>query len=179
MSVYRFCSRGCHANRTRAAALGPRTYRRNYPDRSKSGTTRDRLSKGLLHRAGSDLPNQNVRTNQQTIVRIDLGEQLATAAWDETPRFFSIWKRSRLDHECNTQHTSRKRNRAGIREARLQQSCRESKCALAGCGNSGRSRFAPVSLKNFAVSNYTCDLTSERAMKSEKEFLFCPPAVHL
>ena len=82
--VYRFCSRGCDANRTRAAALGPRTYRRNYSDRSKSRTTHDRLRKGLLHRSGSDLPNQNVRTNQQTIVRIDLAEQHAAPAWDET-----------------------------------------------------------------------------------------------
>src|SRR4029077_11585877 len=151
-SVYRFCSRGCDANRTRAAPLGPRTYGRDYSDRSKSRTTHDRLRKGLLHRPGSDLPNQNVRTNQQTIMRIDLAEQHTAPAWDETHRSFSIWKRSRLDHERHAQRTTWKRNRARVRETRLQQSCHEFGGTFAGFGwfDSGRSRFAAFSLRNFA-----------------------------
>ena len=138
--------------------------------------------KGLLHRPGSDLPNQNVRTNQQTIVRIDLAEQHAAPAWDETRRSFSIWKRSRLDHERHAQPTTWKRNRARVRETRLQQSCHEFGSTFAGSGwsNSGRSRFASVSLKNFAASEFL--LRSQRAsaaVKLEKEILFCPRALNL
>src|SRR4029077_17168176 len=165
----------CDANRTRAAPLGSRTYGRNYSDRSKLGTAHDRLRKGLLHRSGSDFPNQNVRANQQTIVWIDLAEPHSAPSRDETRRSFGIWKRSRLDHERHAQPTTWKRNRARVRETRLQQSCHDSGggSGRSGWCDSGRSCFASVSLRNFAAFRILHAIsTSETAAKLKKKFCF-------
>ena len=55
------------------SALGSRVDRGDYSDRSQSGTTNDRLPKGLLHRSGSDLANKDVGPDEQEIMRADFG----------------------------------------------------------------------------------------------------------
>src|ERR1043165_6887510 len=85
-------------------------------------------------------------------MRINFGERHAARAWNETLRSVSIWKRSRLDHQRQPRPTGR--DRTWVRETWFQQSWHEFECTLFGCGNSGRSGFASVSIKHPEFSEF-------------------------
>src|SRR5262249_15320958 len=115
-------------------------------------------------------------------MRIDLTQQHAAPATDEARRSVSTWKRSWVDHERHAPPTTGKRNRSRVRETRLQPACHQFGSTFSGScqSNSGRGRFAAVSLRNFAVLRiFSRNFASERPMKLEKEILFCPRAVNL
>src|SRR6188768_2640559 len=108
-------------------------------------------------------------------MRIDLAQRHAAPAWNETRRSFSIWKRSRLDHEHHAQHTTWKRDRARIRETRIQPSCHEvgSTLARAGRSNSSRSRFLAVPLRICSCCKFLSrSQRANAAVKLEKEICF-------
>ena len=111
-------------------------------------------------------------------MRIALAEQHAAPAWDETRRSFSIWQRSRLDHERDAQPTTWKRNRARVRETRLQQSCHEFGGTFARTGwcDSGRSRFASVSLNNFAAFRILHAISTSKRGREIGEEIFVLPS---
>jgi hypothetical protein len=94
---------------------------RDYSSRSQSGTTNDRLPKGLLHWPGSDFTNEDVRPDEQATMRTDFGGRYSASARYETCLSFSAGEGSWLDHERRVQRKNRKRNRPRIRETRLQQ----------------------------------------------------------
>src|SRR5439155_27279614 len=100
----------------------------------------------------------------------------AASAGDEACRSFSIWKRSRLDHERHAQRRPRKRNCARLRQTRFQQPRDDLKCTPAGYGwsSSGRSRFASVSLKNFAASEFLSRSQRARRQRNCKKKFVLP-----
>src|SRR4029450_6481037 len=81
------------------------------------------LSKGLLHRPGSDLANEDIWPDEQATMWADFGGQYPASARYETCPSFSAGEGSRLDYQRHAQRKNRERNRPWIRGTRLQQRC--------------------------------------------------------